>query len=126
MDKNRIKVSINGVEYVLKTTENDEYVQRVAVAVDRNMREISKSNSMLSSTMVGVLTSINFADRALKAEDELTQLRVIAKNSVDELELYKEKYEENELKLELLKEEVQKLKIELAKKDTELKNYTEE
>lgn len=126
MDKNRVKVSINGVDYTLRTTENDEYVQRVAITVDKNMRDIADSNSKLSTAMIGVLTSINLADRCIKAEDELKVTSESFKTVSVELEQLKEKYEESELRLDLLKEEIQRLKIELAKKDTELKNAMED
>ena len=123
MDKNRIKVSINGVEYVLKTTEGDEYVQRVAMMVDKNMKDVANSNSKLSTAMIGVLTSINLADRCIKAEDELASLKANYSAANKELGSLREVRDENDIKPDLLKEEIQRLRIELAKKDTELKNY---
>ncbi len=123
MDKNRIKVSINGVEYVLKTTEGDEYVQRVAMMVDKNMKDVANSNSKLSTAMIGVLTSINLADRCIKAEDELASIKANYSAASKELGSLREVRDENDIKLDLLKEEIQRLRIELAKKDTELKNY---
>lgn len=126
MEKNRVKVIINDVEYTLRTTENDEYVQRVALTVDKNMKDIAHSNSKLSTAMIGVLTSINLADRCIKAEDELKITSESFKTANSELERFKEKYEESELRLDLLKEEIQRLKIDLAKKDTELKNALED
>lgn len=124
MDKNRIKVSINGVEYILKSSEDEEYVQRVAILVDKNMREAAQSNSKLSTAMIGVLTAINFADRCIKAETELETVKSSYDAADKELHILRESKEETDIKLELLKEEIQRLKIEIVKKDTELKNYT--
>ena len=75
MEKKRVKVLINGAEYTLVTAEPAEYVQRVAVRVDKTLSEIAFSNKRLSTAMLAMLTSINLADELTKLGDEAEELK---------------------------------------------------
>ena len=44
MEKNKVKVLIKGQEYTLVTAESAEYVQRVAVRVDKTLAAIAEGN----------------------------------------------------------------------------------
>jgi len=75
MEKNKVKVLINGAEYTLVTSESAEYVQRVAVRVDRKFKEIRRENLALTNNMVAILTAINMTDDYIKMEEEANNLR---------------------------------------------------
>ncbi|HOK43216.1 MAG TPA: cell division protein ZapA [Thermoclostridium caenicola] len=119
-EKNKVVVRIAGNEYVLCGTESPEYIQRIALLVDRKLQEITRKNHLLSTSMASVLTAINMADEMIKAqevcdrsESELKELR----RKVQELreDVYRFKQEN-----EKLKEIQSNLQIELTKKETEL------
>lgn len=115
MEKQRVKVLINGAEYTLVTSEPAEYVQRVAIRVDRAISEISRDNSHLSTTMLSMLTSINLADQLVRTEDAADNLRKkIAEYSKNEASL-NARLAEKKAKVESLEKKVQELQIELAK-----------
>lgn len=115
MEKKKVKVLINGAEYTLVTAEPAEYVQRVAVRVDRTISEIAQSDKRLSTAMLATLTSINLADELLRIEDTADNLRnEIAKYSKSEIQLNTQ-LEEKTKRIKELEETVQKLQIELAK-----------
>ncbi len=115
MEKQRVKVLINGAEYTLVTSEPAEYVQRVAVRVDRAIAELRRDNNHLSTTMLSMLTSINLADQLLRTEDAADNLRKeIADYSKNEAQL-NARLTEKTTKVEALERKVQELQIELAK-----------
>ena len=115
MEKNKVVVRINSTDYTLVTPEEPEYVQRVAILVDKKMAEISEHNPHLSTAMLAMLTSINLSDDYLKLEDGTDNLRKqVADYSKSEKQM-KTKLDEAEKRTEELVKEVQRLKIELAK-----------
>ena len=120
MESKRVEVKINNVEYMLVTNEDEEYVQRVALLVNKRMQQILEENKQLSTAMAAVLTSINIADDYLKKDEAMDN---IAKEMNDYMEQARKNGQELELKkleVEKLKEDMHKLQIELAKKETEL------
>lgn len=120
MDNKRVEVKINNVEYTLVTNETEEYVQRVALQVNKRMAQIQEGNKQLSTAMTAVLTAINIADDLLKNEEVLDNIRAELKKYMEESRLNGEELAEKKLEVEKMKEDIHKLQIELAKKETEL------
>ncbi len=115
MEKKKVKVLINGAEYTLVTAEPAEYVQRVAVRVDRAISEIAQADKSLSTAMLSMLTSINLADELLRIEDTADNLRKeIAEYSKTNIQLNVQ-LDEKIKRIEELEQTVQKLQIELAR-----------
>ncbi|NMA95133.1 MAG: cell division protein ZapA [Clostridiales bacterium] len=88
----RAVVRIGGLEYTIKGKESEEYLHKVAICVDKKMREIEKTHFNLSTSMRAVLVSINMANDMLKRDEEIKKL----KQKIGELQ------EENELLNEML------------------------
>ena len=120
MENKRVEVKINNVEYLLVTNEPEEYVQRVALLVNKRMGQIQEVNKQLSTAMTAVLAAINIADDLLKNESVLDNIREELRRYIDEAKTKGEALEEKKLEVETLKEDMHKLQIELAKKETEL------
>lgn len=74
MEKIRTIVKIAGKEYTMASYDSEEYMQRVALYVDRKMREISLATN-LPSAQLAVLTALNISDDMLKAHDENNRLK---------------------------------------------------
>lgn len=81
--KNKVTVSVAGQEYTLITTDESEYVQRVAAHVDEQMRKISDAGrtSMVDSA---VLTALNIADEYMKEQAAEENLRRQLKDVLEE------------------------------------------
>ncbi len=120
MNNKRVEVKINNVEYTLITNEPEEYVQRVAVLVNKRMARIQEGNKQLSTAMTAVLAAINIGDELLKNEEVMDNLRKELNQYMREAQANKEVLEDKRLEVEKLKEDMHKLQIELAKKETEL------
>ncbi len=115
MEKNKVKVLINNAEYTLVTAEPDEYVQRVAVKVDKKLKEIKKENPQLTNVMAAMLTAINLSDEYIKLEDTADNLRKqVADYAKNEMKLTAA-LDDRTAKVEELEKTVQELKIELAR-----------
>jgi cell division protein ZapA len=71
----RVAVKIQGKEYFITGTEEENYIQKLAYYIDRKLTQVSNSNSMLSSDMVAILTAMNIADELLKAVDIIEKLK---------------------------------------------------
>lgn len=118
--KNKVEVRIGGMDYILVGQETDEYIQRVALYIDKKMNEITRANNKLSTTMSAVLTAVNVADDFFKAREKIDVL-------TKELEQVKSELEQLKRDNELLAEENSflvgkntSLQLDLAKREAEL------
>lgn len=120
-EKNKVSVRIAGNEYVISGAESPEYIQKVALFVDRKLQEITRKNHLLSTSMASVLTSINMADELFRLTESLKQ------TEFDFADL-KKKHQELKDECMRLKSEAAKLReretqlqIELTKRETEVR-----
>lgn len=120
VENKKVEVKINNIEYTLVTNEPEEYVQRVAVLVNKRMQQITENAPRLSTAMKSVLTAINIADEYLKNESVLENMRVELKGYIEQTKGLGTELEAKKLEVEKLREDVHKLQIELAKRETEL------
>lgn len=74
MVKQKTTVRVAGKEYTLVSSDPPEYMNRVAVYVDRKISETSLA-TRLPVDKAAVLTSINIADELMKSHDENSRLR---------------------------------------------------
>jgi len=73
-DYKKVPVKINGKEYHIACTEEEEYIQRVAYYIDRKLNQILNANPRLDVSMASVLTSLNLADQLFKAVELIEEL----------------------------------------------------
>jgi cell division protein ZapA len=120
-DKNRVEVRIAGKDYRIRGVESDEYLQKIALYVDKKMSEIMKKDNKLSTFMVAVLTAINVADDYLKTRESEYNLKRELENANNRIQAL---IAENK-RIAALNEELSKnnteLQLELAKREAELR-----
>lgn len=120
-EKNKVTVRIAGNEYVLSGVESPEYIQRVALFVDRKILEITRRNHTLSTSMASVLTSVNMAEEMFRLNDAVSKLE----QEHNELKRKHQELKEEGQRLKAdnsrLKERESQLSIELTKREAELK-----
>ena len=109
MENKRVEVKINNVEYTLVTNETEEYVQKVALLVNKKMAQITGVNPQLSTAMTAVLASINLADELIKVDGALDNFRGEVNIYADENKKLKMELDEKKLEVEKLKEDMHKL-----------------
>ena len=75
MEKRKVKLTIDGMDYNLVTTESDDYVQSVAIKVDKKIKKIKSTYPQLTNSMAAILAAINLADEYMKQEISVENLR---------------------------------------------------
>ena len=75
MAKNRVKLTICGTDFTLTSDEPTAYMEKLGQYVDRQIKDLMEENPRLSMNMAAVLTALNHADRARKAEASVDNLR---------------------------------------------------
>ena len=118
--KNKVYVRIAGKDYTLVGVESDEYIQKIAMYIDKKMLEIMKVNSKLSTSMAAVLTAINVADDYVKAHEIEFHLKKELKQSQEELEKAREENRRLIIENASLSGRGTNLQLELAKREAEL------
>lgn len=120
-EKNKVIVRIAGNEYVISGTEPPEYIQKVALFVDRKLQEITRKNHTLSTSMASVLTSVNMADEMFRLNEslnnkefELTELKRKNQELMEQNQHLKTDYSK-------IKERELQLQLELSKREAEIK-----
>lgn len=73
-EKTRSRVNIYGSEYIVKANEPSEYIDRLAVLVDKKMKEVSKGNKSMPASKVAILAALNLADELCKLREDYEEL----------------------------------------------------
>lgn len=118
--KNKVYVRIAGKDYTLVGVESDEYIQKVAMYIDKKMQEIMKVNSKLSTSMAAVLTAINVADDYVKAHESEFHLKKELKHINEEVDKIKDENRKLLNEIAALSGKGTNLQLELAKREAEL------
>lgn len=92
----RTTVKIRGREYVMKGSESEEYIHKVAIYVDRRMEDIEQVNPNLSTTMLAILTALNVTDELLKERERTGKLEKEVQRLKDALSRSPQLYDINQ------------------------------
>ena len=114
--KNKIEAIIGGNSYVLQGHESQEYMQKVALYINRMMEDVKKLDvaNRMSTTQIAMLTSINVADDLLKVKKQLEE------QSLENNDFYSE-FTKLEQENAALRDKISELQIELTKLRLEAK-----
>ena len=74
MSRTKTCVKIDNKEYTIVGDEDEEYIHKVAILVDREMKNVRDNCSKLSTSMTAVLTAINLADKLVRQRIKYIQL----------------------------------------------------
>jgi cell division protein ZapA len=118
LENKKVNVLIGDEIITLKSSENEDYLSRLARYTDRKIKEIkaSKSDAMIHEGKRTVLIAINLADDYFKEHEKVLELEARIKkydNDIGEME------EENRL----LQETVLELQGQLEQARSELEEY---
>ncbi|WP_123054332.1 cell division protein ZapA [Clostridium sp. JN-1] len=114
---NVVTVKINGVEYNLKGDEQEEYLHKVAVYVDKKVKNIAESNSKLSTASAAILSAVNIVDDMFKQKKKCELLE----SKFNDADKKNKDYEEQ---IQSLKKQLKHLEEYNAELQLKLKNNT--
>lgn len=118
--KNKVEVRIAGQDYTLVGVESEEYIQKVALYIDRKMNEITRMNNKLSTTMASVLTAINVADDYFKSYETVMNLNSEVTNHKEEIRRLKEENRRLNNENAVMINKNTNYQLELVKREAEL------
>lgn len=75
MEKNKVKLTICGAEYVIASGEENKYMIELGNEVDEKITSILRQNPRISMTQAAVLAALEFADAEKKATSDAEKLR---------------------------------------------------
>ena len=70
MSVTKVKLSICGSNYVVSTTDAEEYVNKLAERLDEDMSELMAQNASASVTASAIITALSYLDELNKNTDE--------------------------------------------------------
>lgn len=80
-EENRIIVKIMGDEYVIRGTDNREYMERIVSYVEGVIESISDNQNKLNKCQIAVLAALRIADELYKLRQEYQYLDDLLKGS---------------------------------------------
>lgn len=119
-EKNKVDVRIAGKDYTLVGNEPEEYIQRVALYVDKKLNVIMKQNSKLSTSMASVLTAINVADDYFKARENTDSLSEELNKLREEVQKLRDENSSLTNENAVLENKNTNYQLQLAKREAEL------
>ena len=118
-DKTKVNIRIFDQDYTIVGTEKEEYIQKIALYVDKKMREMARAtNNSLKPHMLAVLSAVNICDEYYKLKEKSEHLDGVEKKATEETEALSNKNKLLKKENDYLKEEIQNLKIELARRES--------
>ncbi len=104
-DRKRVDVMIDGRNFTVVGTDNEDYMRDLAYYVDRKIRNLASKNDKLSQTMSATLAALHIADELHMVKEELEELKLKTKDPL-------EKYGDLDTELKESKEKIQELREE--------------
>ena len=70
----RVSVEIFGDTYPLKTSDDPEYIKRLANMVDKRMKKVAQRTRTFQGTRICVLAALEIADEYFKLKQDYEEL----------------------------------------------------
>ncbi|MDR2457782.1 MAG: cell division protein ZapA [Clostridiales Family XIII bacterium] len=115
-------VRIFGTNYIVRTTNDEEFVNKVASILDNKMLEIARKAGNIGQIKLTVLASLNIIEENLKTK--IDESKVFSNNETlqEELKHYKELYDEAKEQFLSFQNENETLKNQVRNLETDLEN----
>jgi cell division protein ZapA (FtsZ GTPase activity inhibitor) len=77
----KIKLTVGGIDYYISVDGDREYFEAIAAELDEKVVGMTRANPYLSTTMVGTLVAMEYADLYKRAQQEGEQLKEALKTA---------------------------------------------
>jgi len=118
VELNRVSVTINGNEYILKSDYPEEHVIKLANYVDNVIKELMQSHKNLSQLQLFLLASLNIADELFMSKEENNAIK-------KELLSLKTELEEKNRRIKELEQELENTVNKLLETEEEFRQFLE-
>lgn len=117
MSKNKIKLNICGIEFVISSDDTESYIRSIGEEVQQAIEELTSRNERISVTMAAMLTALNYCDEEHKASRGADNLRSQIKDYLEDSNRARTEAEESKKEIERLKKELQSLRAKLTENE---------
>jgi len=121
MEKRKVNIRIQGKDYVIVSSDTEEYIRQVSFLVEKKTGEVAMAAPHLSTAMNAVLVALNLADDYIKSEKSCDNLRQQVADYLEETTRLNIENKDLNAEVSMLKEEVRRLELEQAKQEGELR-----
>lgn len=102
MEKNKIRLTIGGLDYYLSTDEDIAYMKNLGEELDENIRDMVRDHSRLSQVQAAVLCALDYADKYRRAERNADYLKT-------QIQVYMEDAARAKTEAEMSRREVERM-----------------
>lgn len=110
MQTNKVKLEICGANYVINTTDSEEYVKGLAARLETDMNEMMALSPSISTLSSAVITALGYLDEGEKNAAGADNMRAQIRNYLEDASKAKLAAEEASREVEHLRREVQRLR----------------
>lgn len=110
IEKSRIRLTICGLDYVLLSEKNEEYMQALGAQLSADMQQLLKENGRVSATQAAVLCALRAMDEAREAQTTSENLRARIQDYLEDAAQMKKEAELARHEAEQLQREITDLK----------------
>lgn len=99
VDRRRINVTIDGHDFAVVSSEEDDYIKDLAKYVDKKIKIISSNNTRLSQVMSATLAALHIADELFKINESYYKLETEAKDPMEKYDEVNKELREANIKI---------------------------
>ena len=110
MGKQRLRLTISGVDYVLMCTKDEEYMQSMAQELNEAMARQMHSSGRISATQAAVLCALEAMEEAREAHEASENLRARIQDYLEDAAQMKKEAELSRHEADALNREIAELK----------------
>ena len=110
MEKNKVRLTICGVEYVLLSAKDEDFMQALGAQLHNDMTQLVQSNGRISATQAAVLCALEAMADACEAHTTAENLRARIQDYLEDAAQMKKEAEIARYEAEQLQREIEQLK----------------
>ena len=114
---NKIRIEIYGVKFVINSTEEPDYVKRIARELDDKIREFMTSHPRSSLSDAYLINLLDYADQLKKTTENADHLRSQLSEYLEESARARIEVDEYKREIDKLKREINLLRQKEAEKE---------
>lgn len=110
MELTKVRLLIAGSNYVISTTDPEDYVQGLADRLDKDMKDILENAPSASITQAAVLAALDYLDELQKSTGSVDNMRRQIKDYLEDAANAKSEAEDARRQVRILQEELDKIR----------------
>ena len=114
MSANKLRFNVCGTDYVITTTDTEEYVLSLAEKLDEDMSAVMEATPSASTATAAVITALDYLDEMKKTQDGAANMRAQIKDYLEDTAKSKLAAEEARAETEAAGREIERLRKEVT------------